>query len=118
MRPKDGKGYVVNKPAYRAAANTGVGWRNCNLRTQFLKKLKKANVEPWARLFHSLRASRQTELLAAGFPLHVVCAWLGNSVKIANQHYLLVTEDNWTKALENGAESGAVHDGKDKKASA
>ncbi len=100
LRQKEG--YVVNKPAYRAAANTGVGWRNANLRTQFLKKLKKAKVEPWARLFHSMRASRQTEL-ERQFPLSVVCAWLGNSPKVAQKSYLLVTESDWEKA-QNAAQ--------------
>jgi len=39
-----------------------------------------------------MRASRQTELQRE-FPLHVVCSWLGNSPRIAQQSYLLVTED-------------------------
>lgn len=92
--------YVVDKPVYRAAANTGFGWRNCNLRTKFLKRLKKAGVKPWARLFHSMRASRQTEL-EKEFPLHVVCAWLGNSIKVAQRSYLLVTQDDYKKATQN-----------------
>jgi len=89
--------YVVNKPAYRAAAMTEAGWGNSNLRTQFLKVLKLARVTPWARLFHSMRASRQTEL-EREFPLHVVCAWLGNTEAIAKKHYLLVSDDDFAKA--------------------
>jgi len=89
--------YIVDKPAYRAAANTGEGWKNANLRTQFLKILKRAGVPPWRRVFHSMRASRQTELERM-FPLHVVCAWLGNSPKIAQRSYLLVTEADFQKA--------------------
>ena len=54
-------------------------------------------VSGWPRLFHSMRASRQTELQRA-FPLHVVCSWLGNSPRIAQQSYLLVTEDDFAKA--------------------
>jgi hypothetical protein len=42
-------------------------------------------------------ASRQTELQRE-FPLHVVCSWLGNSPRIAQQSYLLVTEDDFAKA--------------------
>ncbi len=49
------------------------------------------------RLFHSMRASRQTELQRE-FPLQVVCSWLGNSQRIAQQSYLLVTEDDFAKA--------------------
>jgi len=68
--------YVVPAPQYRAAANTAMGW---------------------PRLFHSMRASRQTELQRE-FPLHVVCSWFGNSPRIAQQSYLLVTEEDFAKA--------------------
>lgn len=89
--------YVVDAAAYRAAAMKESGWQNANLRTQLLKLLEKAGVEPWPRLFHSLRASRQTEL-EKEFPTYVVCAWLGNSEKIAKESYLLVTEDHFATA--------------------
>jgi hypothetical protein len=59
--------------------------------------LRRAGVSGWPRLFHSMRASRQTELQRE-FPLHVVCSWLGNSPRIAQQSYLLVTEDDFAKA--------------------
>ena len=32
------------------------------------------------------------------FPLHGICSWLGNSPRIAQQSYLLVTEDDSAKA--------------------
>ena len=50
---------------------------NANLRTQLLRILRKAGVEPWPRLFQNLRATRETEL-AGAFPLHVVTTRLGN----------------------------------------
>ena len=53
--------------------------------------MNRMSVSGWPRLFHSMRASRQTELQRE-FPLHVVCSWLGNSPRIAQQSYLLVTE--------------------------
>ncbi|MFN5919617.1 MAG: hypothetical protein ACK48K_22900 [Planctomycetota bacterium] len=52
-----------------------------------------------------MRASRQTELQRE-FPLHVVCSWLGNSPRIAQQSYLLVTEDDFAKAA--GVAKGMV----------
>ena len=73
---------------YRAAANTAMGWKNSNLRTEMTRLLRRAGVSGWPRLFHSMRASRQTELQRE-FPLHVVCSWLGNSPRIAQQSYLL-----------------------------
>ncbi len=102
--------FVVAKQAYRDAAMREGGWANANLRTQFIKRLTKAGVAPWARLFHSMRASRQTEL-ERQFPRHVVCAWLGNSSQVAERSYLLVTESDYALATTStigGAESGAV----------
>jgi integrase len=89
--------YVVAAPQYRAAANTAMGWKNANLRSEMTRLLRRAGVSGWPRLFHSMRASRQTELQRE-FPLHVVCSWLGNSPRIAQQSYLLVTEDDFAKA--------------------
>jgi hypothetical protein len=89
--------YVVSAPQYRAAANTAMGWKNANLRSEMTRLLRRAGVSGWPRLFHSMRASRQTELQRE-FPLHVVCSWLGNSPRIAQQSYLLVTEDDFARA--------------------
>ncbi len=47
-----------------------------------------------------MRASRETELNES-FPSHVVCEWIGNSMQIAQRHYLSVTEDHFTRALQN-----------------
>ncbi|MBA4107074.1 MAG: hypothetical protein C0485_15115 [Pirellula sp.] len=68
-----------------------------NLRTQFERILRKAEVVQWERLFHNLRASRETELTAE-HPLHVVCTWIGNSAIIADKHYLQVTDDHFDNA--------------------
>lgn len=85
-------------PAFRRDAATAGNWRGVNLRTQFEKIIKRAAVEPWPRLFHNLRASRQTEL-EEHFPSHVVCAWLGNSEAVARKHYLQVRESDFEKAV-------------------
>lgn len=69
-----------------------------NLRTQFMKIIKRAGLDPWPRLFHNMRASRQTELTAR-FPLHVVCEWLGNSRLIAQEHYLRVRDEDFDLAI-------------------
>ena len=58
--------YVVAAPQYRAAANTAMGWKNSNLRTEMTRLLRRAGVLGWPRLFHSMRASRQTELQPEG----------------------------------------------------
>lgn len=101
----DGADYVVGGD-YRKSAQSPSGWRNCNLRTQFERIIERAGLQPWPRLFHSLRASRETEL-AQDYPIHVVTAWLGNTPRIAMKHYLQVTDDDFERATQGGAESGA-----------
>ena len=58
-----------------------------------------------------MRASHQTEL-EKDFSLHVVCSWLGNSPKVAQRSYLLVTSDDFQKAIQgvekSGTKSGTV----------
>lgn len=77
---------------------------NANLRTTFMKIIRRAGEKPWPKLFHNLRASRETEL-AAEHPIHVVCAWIGNSAAIAAKHYLTVREEDYLRG--SGAKSGA-----------
>jgi integrase len=100
----DGAEFVVGG-GYREAANTPGGWRNCNLRTQFLRLIRRAGLKAWQRPFHALRGSRETEL-AKEYPLHVVTAWMGNTSKIAMKHYLMTTDADFKRAAESGAVSG------------
>ncbi len=53
-----------------------------NMRTRLAKIIRRAGLTPWPKLFHNLRASRQTEL-SDMFPAHVVCSWLGNTEAVA-----------------------------------
>jgi len=114
----DGATYVCDE-RMREASQGKSGWRNCNLRTQFERIVKRAGMTPWPRLFHNLRSSRQTEL-AEKFPAHVVCTWLGNSEAVARKHYFQVTEDHFsraveatTKAKQNPKQLAAVSPGRD-----
>jgi hypothetical protein len=102
----DGATYLVSDEM-RARANGLDGWVNVNLRTTMEKIVKRAGLKPWKRLFHNLRASRQTEL-ENRFPTHVVCKWLGNSPKIARKHYLKVTDEHFAAAQKPFAESEAL----------
>jgi hypothetical protein len=70
-----------------------------NLRTHFKRIIKRAGVVPWEKPCQNLRSSRETEL-AGTFPLHVVCAWIGNSEAVARQHYLQVTDEHFAAALD------------------
>ena len=85
----DGSEYVIQR--YRDSG--------ANLRTQLDRVIKRAGLELWPKTFHTLRSSRQTEL-AADYPLHVVCAWIGNSALIASKHYLTVRDEDYRRAVE------------------
>jgi integrase len=70
---------------------------NSNLRSHFKRIICKAQLKPWPKLFQNLRSSRETELTEK-FPLHVVCAWIGNSQAVAAKHYLQVTDEHFKLA--------------------
>ncbi len=79
---------------------------NANLRTQFNRIVRKAGLEPWKKPFQNLRSTRETELSEC-FPMHVVCAWIGNSESVAKKHYLQVTDDHFSRAV--GVAHSATH---------
>jgi integrase len=76
-----------------------------NLRTQFERIIERAGVKPWPKLWHNLRASRQTEL-AAHYPLATACEWIGNSKLVASGHYLQLTDADFIKATGRGPTQG------------
>ena len=78
------------------------GGSACNLRTHMTRIVRRAGLQMWPKPFHNMRASRQTEL-AESYPLHVVCAWIGNSKAVAAEHYLQVTDAHFARAIQ-GAE--------------
>lgn len=91
--------FVISKNRPATLQDASGNWRNANLRTQFKKLIERAGVEPWPKLFQNLRSTRETEL-AEDYPLHVVCAWIGNTERIAAKHYLQVTEDHFSSATK------------------
>jgi integrase len=81
---------------------------NANLRTGLERIIYRAGLIPWPKLFQNLRSTRETELTER-FPVHVVCAWLGNSVPVAAKHYLQVTDDHFEQAIEQAAQNPAQY---------
>jgi hypothetical protein len=61
------------------------------------KIVRKAKVDPWPRVFHSLRASCESDL-AQSFPLAVVAKWLGNTPSVALRHYVDPTDAAFEQA--------------------
>ncbi len=72
---------------------------NNNLRTQLQRIIRRAGLTPWPKLFQNLRSTCQTEL-EDYLPFKAVCEWLGNSERVAQEHYLQVTDDHWLRAVE------------------
>jgi len=104
-----GEVYVIGGrqgAGYRRASQGPNGWANANLRTTFEKLIRRAGLAPWPKLFHNMRASCETDLMA-NHPIHVVTAWIGNTPKIALGHYLQTLDTDFQKAVGGGAESGA-----------
>ncbi len=74
-----------------------------NLRTTFLKVIKRAGLNPWPKLFQNVRSTRETEL-ADQFPLHAVTAWMGNSQIVASKHYLQLRDEHFDRAATESVE--------------
>jgi integrase len=83
----DGTEFIITR--YRKSST--------NLRTQLERTIIAAGLKRWPVLFNSLRATRATEL-HDHFPGHVVHEWLGHSERIAERHYLQVTDDHFAAA--------------------
>ena len=92
---------------YRRRAQGPDGWANANLRTTLKKVIQRAGLETWPRLWHSMRASCETDL-AREYPLAVVAKWLGNTQAVAMRHYVDVTDADFERA----ATLGGVNKGK------
>jgi len=111
---EEGSEYIIPEE-YRKRARGERGWGGANFRTQFEKIIRRAGVEPWSRVWHSLRASCESDL-AQSFPLATVTKWLGNTPSVAMRHYVDATESafekgkQWTPAApeKSGAKSGAL----------
>ncbi len=96
---RDGTEYVITR--YRDTS--------ANLRTHAHRIIRRAGLEPWPKTFQNLRSTRETELMDR-WPAHVVCAWIGNSQRIAEKHYLQVTQEHFEQAAQNAAQYQEVTD--------
>jgi integrase len=76
--------------------------RGANPRRMADKIVERSGVKAWVKIFQNLRSSRETDL-ASVFPLHVVCAWIGNSESVARKHYLQVTDEHFRAGAAKSA---------------
>lgn len=77
------------------------------------RALQRAGVTRWEKIFHNLRASRQTELSAL-YPIATVCRWLGNTIEVADLHYLSALEHDFSRASSVGALHNPVQTSEEK----
>jgi integrase len=84
------------------------GYRSTQNLGKLLKDIiVKAGVPVWVKPFQNMRSTRETEL-AHEYPLHVVCAWIGNSQAVAREHYLQVRDEDFARAA-GGQQPGLSH---------
>lgn len=105
-RPEGAK-FVISK--HRSQADNPEvmerrGWSACNMREPFSDILKKAEITPWQKLFHAMRASWETDLYEAGYPAHEIAKWAGHSVAMAVEHYLREREHHRERAVQIGSD--------------
>jgi integrase len=82
--------------------------KSVNLRTRLTKYIRRAGFEPWPKLFQNLRSTRETELFKmTNGNIKAVCSWIGNSPKVALEHYAQVTEAD----LKEAAKMSLLSDG-------
>ena len=108
-RKQAGRGakYVISNESYRKAAKGATGWKNCNLRSQLHKIIKRAGLKPWPKAWQNMRSSRETELLKT-HPVQAVCEWVGNSPKVAMEHYAQITDEDWGRAASSPQSNSAA----------
>jgi integrase len=99
---------IPNEDRVRAQGPDGLA--GANFRTAFEEIIRKTGVESGSRLWHSLRASCESDL-AEDFPLGTVAKWLGNTPSVEVRHYVDPTETAFDKASDwtpkSVAQSGA-----------
>ena len=75
-------------------------WRSTekNMRTHFERIIFRAGLEQWPNLFQNLRVSRSNEILREYGP-QIESRWIGHSSRVADQHYTLVLESEYQRAI-------------------
>ncbi len=67
------------------------------LRKPLIAAIKRAGLEPWEKLWVSMRATRDSELRAV-FPAYVIDRWMGHSADVAARNYSQVLDSHYEQA--------------------
>jgi integrase len=84
---------------YNLGSSTIVGLSPSGITSRFEQLLSKAQLSPWPKLWHSMRASRETELIR-DYGITTACLWIGNSPSVAAKHYAQVSPEDWSRATQ------------------
>ena len=84
----EGTEFVINR--YRDPERSNLG-------TQFARIVKMAGISPVKRPYDNMRASRSNEIYAEFGPFYE-SQWIGHSSKVAKDHYLNVTDADFSRA--------------------
>ena len=84
LQPKEAEGFVIN-------------WRHTGWNEYVCRIVKRAGLGKIPRPFDNMRASRATEI-DRKYGSKAESLWIGHSEKIAMQHYLMVTDEDYAKA--------------------
>ena len=69
------------------------------LRSRVYRALDKLGIAPWPRVFHSPRATRQTEMKAA-YGEKAACNWIGNTPDVSRRNYELIDDETFARAVD------------------
>ncbi len=86
--------------------------KSLNLRTQFNRIAQRAGLNVWPKPFHNMRASRQTELTEMpNIGPHRACQIMGNSLRVAEPHYLMPTPPEELVRLALSIKTSGINSG-------
>lgn len=107
----EGNGYVIAR--HRSQADNiellrKSGWSCCNLGKPFVDILRKAGIPAWAKPFHAMRASCETDLINAGYDIKDVADWMGHSPEVAVKHYLRHRKESFDRAVKYGTTTQGI----------
>jgi len=77
-----------------------IGLSHAAITSRFVDLLQRIGAEPWPALWHSMRATRETELIEQ-YGLATAAQWIGNSPSVAMRSYAIVTDTAWQRATRN-----------------
>ena len=70
------------------------------LRQRVYRALDRLGIDRWPRVFHSPRATRQTELIGV-VGEKAACDWIGNSLDVSRRNYELIKDETFAQAVDS-----------------